>query len=85
MMNYEKLITAAVVALALSACGGDPEAPAPLFDAEVFDGPAVATVNAETLPADLLQAYLRMSGQIDADARARDAALADDCRSTAVR
>ena len=56
--------TIALLACAIAACG-DRSGPDPLIEADAFSGPVVATVNGDSVPADLLQAYLRMSGKID--------------------
>ncbi|MEM9305169.1 MAG: peptidylprolyl isomerase [Pseudomonadota bacterium] len=67
-------------ALVLAACGGEaPEAagPAPLIDVSAFDGQTVASVNGEIVPEEILLAYLRMSGKIDADPAAQQAALVE--------
>ena len=63
--------------LALGGCS-EPQTPpteTPLFDAGAFDGEIVGTVDGTPIPEDLLQAYLRMSGQLEADSATRAAAL----------
>jgi len=62
-------------ALLLGGCGSESEPEAPLVDADGLDGAPVATVNGTVVPEDMLQAYLRMRGQLDADAPARETAL----------
>lgn len=75
-----RVLTLALSVLALAGCS--PEEPAteeqaerPLLDTGRFEGRTVATVNGTPIPEDILLAYLRMRGQIGADAERRQAAL----------
>ena len=64
-------------ALLLGGCS-EPQAPpaeTPLFDASRFDGEIVGVVDGTPIPEDLLQAYLRIRGQLEADPATRAAAL----------
>lgn len=80
MTDWLRTLAAVCSLTLLVACGGespDNASSAPLIDAGAFDGQTVASVNGETVPEEILLAYLRMSGKIDADPAAQQAALVE--------
>lgn len=69
-------VSAVAVGALLAGCDGSDRQPpaAPLVPPELAVGPVVVMVDGQPLPDSMLQAYLRMRGQLAADRAARDAA-----------